>query len=107
VVITTAAAPEPLRAAFASLRRGGRLVLVRPPADNEVCLPVFETVLGGISVIGSIVGTRRDLAEVFELHAAGRTKVVYDTRRLEEVHEAIAEVQAGTVEARLVSDLSR
>jgi propanol-preferring alcohol dehydrogenase len=106
VVITTAAAAEPLRAAFASLRRGGRLVLVGLPADNELRLPVFETVLGGISVIGSIVGTRRDLSEVFELHAAGRTRVVYDTRRLEDVNEAMAEVLAGTVEARLVFDLS-
>ena len=106
VVITTAAAAEPLRAAFASLRRGGRLVLVGLPADNELRLPVFETVLGGISVIGSIVGTRRDLAEVFELHAAGRTRVVYETRRLDEVNEAMAEVLAGTVAARLVFDLS-
>jgi propanol-preferring alcohol dehydrogenase len=106
VVITTAAAAEPLRAAFASLRRGGRLVLVGLPADNELRLPVFETVLGGISVIGSIVGTRRDLAEVFELHAAGRTRVVYDTRRLDDVNEAMADVLAGTVEARLVFDLS-
>ena len=59
VVITTAADAEPLMAAFQSLRRGGRLVLVGLPADNEMRLPVFQTVLGGISVIGSIVGTRR------------------------------------------------
>ena len=62
--------------------------------------------LGGISVIGSIVGTRRDLVEVFELHAAGRTRVVYDTRRLDEVNEAMAEVISGSVEARLVFDQS-
>ena len=67
---------------------------------------MFETVLGGISVIGSIVGTRRDLAEVFELHAAGRTRVVFETRRLDEVNEAMAEVLAGTVDARLVFDLA-
>jgi alcohol dehydrogenase, propanol-preferring len=51
-VITTAAAAEPLRAAFASLRRGVRLVLVGLPANNELRLPVVETVLGGISVTG-------------------------------------------------------
>jgi propanol-preferring alcohol dehydrogenase len=106
VVITTVADAGPLRTAFASLRRGGRLVLVGLPADNELRLPVFETVLGGISIIGSIVGTRRDLAEVFELHAAGRTKVIYETRRLEQINEAIGEVLAGTVDARLVFDLS-
>jgi propanol-preferring alcohol dehydrogenase len=105
VVISTAAGAEPLRSAFESLRRGGRLVLVGLPADNEMRLPVFETVLGGITVIGSIVGTRRDLEEVFELHARGRTRVVYETRRLDEVNEAFEEVLAGTVDARLVFDL--
>jgi propanol-preferring alcohol dehydrogenase len=107
VVITTAADAEPLKAAFKSLRRGGRLVLVGLPADNEMRLPVFETVLGGITVVGSIVGTRQDLAEVFELHAAGRTRVIYETRPLECVNEAMADVLAGTVKARLVFDLRR
>jgi propanol-preferring alcohol dehydrogenase len=107
VVITTAAGAEPLRAAFESLRRHGRLVLVGLPADNEMKLPVFQTVLGGISVTGSIVGTRLDLAEVFELHAAGRTRVVYETRCLEQVNEAFDEVLAGSVDARLVFDLTK
>lgn len=106
VVIVTAADAEPLRAAFESLCRRGRLVLVGLPADNEMKLPVFQTVLGGITVIGSIVGTRRDLEEVFALHAAGRTKVIYDTRRLEQVNEAFDEVLKGGVDARLVFDLT-
>ena len=105
VVITTAADAEPLKAAFESLRRGGRLVLVGLPVDNEITLPVFQTVLGGISVIGSIVGTRRDLAEVFELHAAGRTRVVYETRSLDDVNDAMDELLRGDVSARLVFDL--
>ena len=60
--------------AFASLKRGGTLVFVGLPNENVVRLPVFETVLNGITVVGSIVGTRVDLREVFELHAAGLTK---------------------------------
>ncbi|MCX4904012.1 hypothetical protein [Streptomyces sp. NBC_00878] len=31
-------------------------------------MPIFDTVLNGTSVIGSIVGTRQDLDEVFQLH---------------------------------------
>jgi propanol-preferring alcohol dehydrogenase len=65
-------------------------------------VPIFDTVLKGISIIGSIVGTRQDLREVFELHAAGRTKVIAETRRLEQVNEAFGEVLAGEVPARLV-----
>ena len=65
-------------------------------------ISIFETVLKGISIVGSIVGTRQDLAEVFELHAAGRTKIIAEGRKLEQVNEAISEVLSGKVLARLV-----
>jgi len=102
VAIVLAADPVVLEQAHASLRRGGRLVLVSLPRDNEMRLPIFETVLKGISVIGSIVGTRQDLAEVFALHAAGRTRVVLEQRPLEAVNDAMDDVLAGRVDARVV-----
>jgi len=88
--------------AYSGLRRGGRLVLVALPASGTLSVPVFDTVLNGTSVIGSIVGTRTDLLEVFDLHAAGRTRVSYETRPLAGVNEAIAEVLHGKARARLV-----
>ncbi|MEW9534682.1 zinc-dependent alcohol dehydrogenase [Microbispora sp. NPDC049125] len=105
VAIVLAADPRVLEQAHASLRRGGRLVLVSLPKDDTMKLPIFETVLGGISVIGSIVGTRADLAEVFRLHAAGRTEVMYETRKLDEINEAIEDVLSGRVDARVVFEL--
>ena len=102
VAIALAAAPKPFEQAFRSLRRGGRLVFVALPAENRVELPIFETVLNGITVIGSIVGTRGDLREVFELHAAGLTTVVREVRPLEQVNEAMSEVERGDVQARVV-----
>jgi propanol-preferring alcohol dehydrogenase len=47
---------------------------------------VFETVLKGIQIIGSLVGTPNDLAECFELHRLGRTRVVAQLRRLDDVN---------------------
>src|SRR3954451_8833745 len=102
VAVVLAADPRVIEQAHASLRRGGRLILVSLPKDNAMWLPIFQTVLKGIRVIGSIVGTRADLAEVFRLHAAGRTRVFYETRPLGEINEAIEEVLAGRVPARLV-----
>lgn len=102
VAVVLAAEPKVLEQAHASLRRGGRLVLVSLPKDNAMSLPIFQTVLKGIRVIGSIVGTRADLAEVFRLHAAGRTRVFYETRPLAEINAAIADVLASRVPARLV-----
>lgn len=105
VAIVLAAQPSAFEQAFASLRANGTLVLVGLPKDNAMRLPIFETVLKGIKVVGSLVGTRVDLAETFELHADGRTRIVRESRRLDQVNESITEVLSGEVEARLVFDL--
>ena len=100
--VALAVSPRSFEQAYRSLRRGGTLVFVALPADNDVTIPIFETVLNGITVVGSIVGTRTDLREVFELHAAGKTTVTREIRPLAEVNEAIADVEAGRVAARVV-----
>jgi propanol-preferring alcohol dehydrogenase len=104
VAIVLAVFPSVFEQAFASLRRGGRLVCVGlpPESDGPMALPIFPTVLKGISVVGSIVGTRQDLAEVFDLHALGRTTVVAESRKLDDVNTAIDEVLSGQATARLV-----
>jgi propanol-preferring alcohol dehydrogenase len=79
--IELAAAPKPFEQAFGSLRRNG------------------------ITVTGSIVGTRVDLAESYGLHASGRTTVIRETRSLEQVNDALGEVLDGRVGGRLVFDL--
>ncbi|MEU5608187.1 zinc-dependent alcohol dehydrogenase [Streptomyces sparsogenes] len=97
------------RAAFeavnSGLRRGGKLVMVALPAHGTIQVPIFDTVLNGTAVIGSIVGTRQDLAEVFRLHAAGRTRVIHETRPLASVNESIDAVLRGEIKARIVFDL--
>jgi propanol-preferring alcohol dehydrogenase len=100
--IALAVSPASFEQAYGSLRRGGTIVFVALPPENEVKLPIFETVLNGITVVGSIVGTRADLREVFELHAAGKTHVIREVRPLADVNESIDDVLAGRVAARIV-----
>ncbi|WP_242394008.1 zinc-dependent alcohol dehydrogenase [Anaeromyxobacter oryzisoli] len=100
--ICVAVSPKAFAQAYGSLRRGGTLALVALPAENRLELPIFETVLHGIHVVGSIVGTRVDLAECLDLHARKRTRVVYETRRLEDVNACFSELEQGKVSARLV-----
>jgi alcohol dehydrogenase, propanol-preferring len=102
VAVVTAASPRTFEQAFASLRRGGRLSCVGLPADDKITISVFDTVLNGKQIIGSIVGTRNDLTDVFALHAAGRTKVIAEPRHLEDVNACFDEVLEGHVPARLV-----
>jgi propanol-preferring alcohol dehydrogenase len=102
VAIVLAASNAAVESAFASLRPGGRLVLVSLPKDGTLSLPIFDTVLNGKQVIGSIVGTRQDLTEVFALHALGRTQVITEVRALDTVNEAMDDLLAGDVPARIV-----
>ena len=103
--IVLAATPRACEQALASLRRNGTLVLVGLPADNIMRLPIFETVLKGIKVVGSLVGTRVDLSETFDLHADGRTSITRETQQLETVNTSIDRVLAGDVDGRIVFDL--
>ncbi|MFB7224247.1 alcohol dehydrogenase AdhP [Streptomyces sp. NPDC056227] len=103
--ISLAVSNESFGAAYGALRRGGTLVLVALPAEGTWELPVFDTVLNGTKVVGSIVGTREDLAEVFRLHLLGRTRVVREVRRLDDINSSIDEVLNGKVAGRLVFDL--
>ena len=63
--------------------------------------------LNGIQIIGSIAGTQVDMAEVFQLHARGRTHVTYQRRPLESVNQSFADILAGRIPARIGSTLGR
>lgn len=97
--IATAVSPKAFEQALGSLARGGTLVCVGMPAENVMGVPIFQTVVGGLTVKGSIVGTHQDVVDVFELHRRGLTKVERADARLEDVNEAIAAVLDGTAGA--------
>lgn len=69
------------------------------PADEAaLSVPIFDAVLSGKSVIGSIIGSRNDLADVFALHGAGRTKIIAVNRKLGEVNGAVNAVLSGRID---------
>jgi propanol-preferring alcohol dehydrogenase len=103
VAIATAVSPRAFEQAIGSLARGGTLVCVGLPADNGMQVPIFETVLQGLTIRGSIVGTHHDLEEVFDLHRRGLTTVEYAEIELDNVNTAIEQVLDGSAPAaRLV-----
>jgi propanol-preferring alcohol dehydrogenase len=104
VALCVAVSPKAFEQAFGSLRRGGTAVFVGLPADQNIQLSIFAIVANNIKIVGSTLGNRVDLAETFELQAAGKTKVVTEVRKLEQVNEAFEEVETGKAKARLVFD---
>lgn len=86
-----------------SLRPDGRLVAVALP-QGDMKLNIAKTVLDGIIVAGSLVGTRQDLAECFEFGAQGKVHPIVHTRKLSEINDMIDELKNNQVVGRNVVD---
>jgi propanol-preferring alcohol dehydrogenase len=95
VALCVAVSPKAFEQAFGSLRRGGTVVFVGLPGDQYVQLSIFAIVGNNIKIIGSTLGNRVDFAETFELQAAGKTKLITEARKLDQVNEAFEEVERG------------
>lgn len=104
--VVTAVARVAFEDAVDCLRPLGKMVAVALPNDNmEVSIP--RTVFDGIEVIGSLVGTRQDLAEAFQFGAEGKVKPIVATRKLDEINDIIDEMKAGKIEGRMVIDFKK
>ena len=101
IVIGTAVSAKAFAGAFNALKRKGRIVLVGLPPDS-LPVPVFDLVIKGISVIGSIVGTRKDLQETLDLAARGLVTCSYKTANMEEINDIFADMKAGKINGRIV-----
>jgi len=99
--IVFTAAPTAIPQAFRSLKRGGTLVLVGLSVANYE-LPLVDTVLKGITVKGSYLGTRDDLADVFLLAAQGILRPHIHTHSLGESPVLLDQLRRGSVSGRLV-----
>jgi propanol-preferring alcohol dehydrogenase len=99
IVLTASVAA--IAQAMRSLKRCGTLVLVGL-AHGAFELTVIDTVLKGITVLGSFLGTRADLDEVFRLAADGSVRPYIERHKLEESPELLAKMQRGELMGRAV-----
>ncbi|NYD91102.1 alcohol dehydrogenase AdhP [Sphingomonas melonis] len=104
-VLVTAVSTRAFAQAMGMTRRGGTIALNGlPPGDFP--LPIFDTVLNGITVRGSIVGTRLDLQEALDFAALGKVRAIYETASLESINAVFDRMRAGTIEGRIVLDFA-
>ncbi|MFO1097132.1 MAG: alcohol dehydrogenase AdhP [Xanthobacteraceae bacterium] len=104
-VLVTAVSLKPFEQALGMVRRGGTIVLNGLP-PGSFPLPVFDVVLNGITVRGSIVGTRLDLQEAIDFASAGKVRATVSTDRLENINRVFEQMRRGEIEGRVVLDLA-
>lgn len=100
-VLVTAVHPQAFGQAIGMTRRGGTIVFNGlPPGDFPA--PIFDIVLKGLTIRGSIVGTRQDMIEALEFYAAGKIHPTFSKRPLEDINAIFDEMEHGKIDGRVV-----
>jgi alcohol dehydrogenase, propanol-preferring len=103
--LVTAVSRGAFNQALHMLRRRGTMSLVGlPPGDFPT--PIFDVVLKRLTIRGSIVGTRKDLAEAIAFAAEGKVKSMIKTAPLGQINDIFADLRTGKIEGRMVLDLA-
>ncbi|WP_019157895.1 alcohol dehydrogenase AdhP [Brevibacterium senegalense] len=100
-VLVTAVHKDAFGQAIGMTRRGGTIVFNGLP-PGEFPAPIFDVVLKGLTIRGSIVGTRQDMVEALEFYAAGKIKPTFSKRPLEDINAVFDEMRHGKIDGRVV-----
>ena len=103
-VLVTAVSNSAFEQAVGMLRRGGFMSLVGLP-PGSFPLPIFEIVLKRITVRGSIVGTRNDLAEALAFAGSGQVTSHFSWDKLENINAIFDKMRAGRIDGRIVMEI--
>ncbi|MGV3346717.1 alcohol dehydrogenase AdhP [Enterobacteriaceae bacterium LUAb1] len=103
-VLVTAVSPKAFEQAVGVLRRGGTMVLNGLP-PGKFDLSIFDMVLDGITVRGSIVGTRKDLQEALDFAGRGKVAASIAVEPLENINDIFQRMHEGKIEGRIVIDM--
>lgn len=103
--LVTAVSPKAFEQAIGTLRRGGTMVLNGLP-PGKFDLSIFDMVLDGITVRGSIVGTRKDLQEALDFAGRHKVKATIAVEPLSHINAIFERMHAGKIEGRIVVDMS-
>jgi len=100
-VLVTAVSTIAFKQAIGMLRRGGTCVLNGLP-PGEFPISIFDVVLNGYTIRGSIVGTRLDLEEALTFAADGKVKAIIEMQPLESINDVFQRLKTGKVNGRVV-----
>lgn len=103
--VVTATAKSAFNSAVDAMRAGGRIVAVGLPPES-MSLNIPRLVLDGIQVVGSLVGTREDLAEAFQFAAEGKVVPKVTKRPLGDINAIFKEMEQGKIKGRMVIDFT-
>jgi len=105
-MLVTAPSTTAFNQALGTLRRKGVLSLNGLPAGT-FDLSIFDTVINGTTIRGSIVGTRKDMEEAIAFAVEGKVKATVKTARLEDINTVFDEMKKGDISGRMVLEIDK
>lgn len=102
-VLITAPSLIAFKQGIAMTRKRGTCVLVGLP-PGEFPVPLFDVVANCITIRGSFVGTRKDMAEALAFAANGKVKADIESQPLSAINQIFDRLQRGDVPSRVVID---
>ncbi len=100
-VLVTAPSLSAFKQGVAMTRKLGTCVLVGLP-PGEFPVPLFDVVANCITIRGSFVGTRHDMAEALGFAAEGKVKADIELQPLSAINQVFERLQRGDVASRVV-----
>ncbi|MFN3273229.1 MAG: zinc-dependent alcohol dehydrogenase [Paracoccus sp. (in: a-proteobacteria)] len=104
-VLITAPSLTAFHQGIAMTRKRGTCALVGLPA-GEFPVPLFDVVANCITIRGSFVGTRQDMAEALAFAADGKVKAQVELQPLSAINDVLDRLEHGKVAARIVLDIN-
>ena len=104
-VLITAPSLPAFKQGVGMTRKHGTCVLVGIP-PGEFPTPLFEVVANCITIRGSFVGNRRDMAEALAFAADGKVKADIELQPLSAINKVFERLAKGEVPSRVVLDFS-
>jgi propanol-preferring alcohol dehydrogenase len=102
-VLITAPSLPAFKQGVGMTRKRGTCVLVGLP-PGEFPVPLFDVVANCITIRGSFVGTRQDMAEALAFAADGKVKADIELQPLSSINDVFERLEHGDVASRVVVD---
>jgi propanol-preferring alcohol dehydrogenase len=104
-VLITAPSLVAFKQGVGMARKRGTCVLVGLP-PGEFPVPLFDVVANCITIRGSFVGTRQDMAEALAFAAKGKVKADIELQPLSSINQIFDRLEHGDVPSRVVLDFA-
>jgi alcohol dehydrogenase, propanol-preferring len=105
-VLITAPSLSAFKQGVGMTRKLGTCVLVGLP-PGEFPVPLFDVVANCITIRGSFVGTRQDMAEALTFAVGGKVKADIELQPLSAINQIFDRLEHGDVASRVVLDFAR